>query len=446
MPTLRLSFLLVVLCAALAAPASEPGAREGVAAAEADALQLPAVLTLQKALEIFRARGFDLLVAESSVQSAVGDVSIAAGLPNPSFSVSAGKNFRCAASQDCNVVSFSGNVQDNSLISNFLTGKRGLRKDVAEAALLAARRSKDDAQRTLEFQLKQVWYQLLLASAQRGVALETRESNQKTLALDQKRFSLGAINEADLATIQVAALEAEQAADLAEENLRTAKVALAFLLGARSLVPDFAVEARELDYQVPGPLASTTRETLLAQALQRRPDLAALDRQIERARAALALSRRNRFPDIGVGVTYSANGSGDSNISPPNGSIDLTFTPPLFYFQSGEIRKAEADLITQGVLRRKAEAQIVADVDAAWAVLSANRKLVERMERILLERAKKARDLIQFQYEHGAASLLDLLNAQRTYTATRGEYAGDLASYWIALSQLEQASAQELRP
>jgi cobalt-zinc-cadmium efflux system outer membrane protein len=401
---------LFVLCAA-AAVQTEPAAPR-----EPGAPELPPVLTLGKALEIFRARGFDLIVAEANVRWASGDLSIASGLPNPSLFLSAGKNFKCAASQDCSVISYSGSLFDN----NF-------------------------AHRTLEFQLKQNYFQLLLAAAQLEVAKETYQSNQRTRQLNEKKFELGGMNEADLATIQVAALESEQALDMAGQSLRAAKVAVAFLLGFRTLVPDYQVDPKELDYAVPGKLATATRESLLDDALNHRPDLAAFDQQIQRAGTGLRLARRNLFPDIGLGVSYSANGSGDTNISPPNGSINLSFTPPLFYFQSGEIRKAEADLVTQQTLRQKAQAQAVSDVETAWGQLLATRKLVERMERSLLERAQKARDLIKFQYEHGAASLLDLLNAQRTYTATRGEYAQDLAGYWTALSQLELATAEDLR-
>ena len=415
------------------------------AATDVEAEKLPPVLTLQQALEIFRVRGFDLLVAEANVASAGGDLAIAGALPNPGLALSAGKNFRCAASQDCSVLSYSVSLSDNDLFSNFLTGKRGLRKDVAQAALEAARRSRDDAHRTLEFQLKQSFFQALLAKAQLQVAKETLESNLRTRELNEKRFQLGAMNEADLATIQVAELEAEQSKDTAEQNLRAAKVAVAFLLGVRTAAPDFDLDLKELDYAFPSKLAAETRESLLDEAVKRRPDIAAFDRQIERADSALRLARRNLFPDLGLGITYSANGSGDTNISPPNGSINLSFAPPLFYFQSGEIRKAEADLVTQQILRQKAQAQAVADVETAWGQLAATRRLVERMEKSLLERAQKARDLIKFQYEHGAASLLDLLNAQRTYTATRGEYAQDLANYWTALAQLEQATAQELK-
>ena len=63
--------LSIVLALCLASPSVE---------AES---QLPAVLTLRQALEIFRARGFDLLVAEANVASASGDLTIAGALPNP---------------------------------------------------------------------------------------------------------------------------------------------------------------------------------------------------------------------------------------------------------------------------------------------------------------------------------------------------------------------------
>jgi len=357
----------------------------------------------------------------------------------------AGKNFDCASAQDCSVISYSGSVSDNFLVSNILTGKRGLRTDFASAALEAAHRSREDAHRTLEFLLKQSWYQALLARAQQDVARETRDSNLRTLQLNERRFALGALNEADLATIQVAELEAEQALDTATQSARAAKVAVAFLLGFRTLVPDFEIDQKELDFALPAPVAQATREALLEEARQRRPDLRALGQQVQRAGAGLKLARRNRFPDIALSFIYSANGNGETNISPPNASVGLSFAPPLFYFQGGEISKAEADLATQQVLRQKAEAQVVADVETAFGQVAATRKLVERMQSTLLERAQKARDLVQVQYEKGAASLLDLLNAQRTYTATRGEYALDLATYWIAVSQLEQATARELR-
>jgi len=408
--------------------------------------QLPAVLTLKDALEIFRQRGFDLLVAEANVKSAQGDLIIAGAIQNPTLSGAAGKNFQCGSSQDCKVISYSVGLSDNVVISDLFTGKRGLRKDVASAALESARRSRDDAQRTLEFQVKQAFLNATLAQALLQNARETQESFQRTRDLNERRFTVGAMSGADLATIQVAELEAEQAFDQADQSLRTAKVALAFFLGYRALVPDFQLESKELDFFVPAPLATATREAMLKDALERRPDLHAQSHQVVRAQSALTLARRNRIPDFGLSATFSDNGRGDTNISPPNLAVGLSFGLPVFYLQRGEITKAEADLATQEVLEQKSEAQVVSDVESSAAQFGAARKLVERMQATLLERAQTARDLVRYQYEKGAASLLDFLNAQRTYTATRVEYAQDLANYWIAVASLEQATARQLRP
>ena len=54
-------------------------------------------------------------------------------------------------------------------------------------------------------------------------------------------------------------------------------------------------------------------------------------------------------------------------------------------------------------------------------------------------------DLAQLMYQKGAASLIDFLDAQRSYVATELEYHQNLASYWNAVYQLEQAIATPLR-
>jgi outer membrane protein TolC len=68
------------------------------------------------------------------------------------------------------------------------------------------------------------------------------------------------------------------------------------------------------------------------------------------------------------------------------------------------------------------------------------------MDGRLLERTERARDLVKIQYEKGAASLLELLDAQRTLIATHVERLQDLTNYWTAVFELEQATGRELRP
>ena len=352
-------------------------------------------------LEIFHRRGFDLLVAEASVRSAEGDLIAAGAIANPLVSGGAGRNFDCGPSQDCSATSFSVGLSDENAISVLVTGKRSLRKEVARAALQAARGNRDDARRTLDFQVKQAWFQVLVSDALVKAAVDTRDSNLRTQELNERRFERGAIHEGDLAKAQVAALESEQALDQARQSLRSAKVALGFLLGFRELVPDFPVDTKELDFVIPPELANATRESLLKDALSRRPDLRGQKSQEARAKSALSLARRNVVPDFTLSATYSANGAGDTNISPPNATVGLSFPIPLFYLQRGEILKAESDLATQQVLVEKAEAQVVTDVEAAFAQFVSARLLVERMEKSLLDRAKKARDIAQNPVREG---------------------------------------------
>jgi cobalt-zinc-cadmium efflux system outer membrane protein len=97
------------------------------------------------------------------------------------------------------------------------------------------------------------------------------------------------------------------------------------------------------------------------------------------------------------------------------------------------------------VQREKALAQVVSDVTAAWAQYTSARDLVQRVETIILERAKKARDIVDLQFRGGTATLMDFLDAERQYIAANQEHLQDLALYWGAVFALEQAIGAELK-
>ena len=437
--------LLAIPHVAAAADASASDGDAAVQSASSDAL--PAQLTLSEALRLFRVRGFDLLLADAQVASAHGDVAIAGASPNPSINGSVGRAFGYDSSQcpGCSALGFSVGVSESGALSDLISNKRGLRLDVAQAALSAAQQSREDAARTLELTLKQAWIAALQAEAQLALSVDAKESTERTRALNEKRFSLGAVSEADLARAEVAELEAEQLHDQATQALDTAKAQLAFLLGARGPMPTFALDPHGLDFALPAPLAQATSDSLLAQALELRPDLRATQEQVKRAHSAVALSRRQRWGDPDLSLSYAQQGTGQNAITPPTLTLGLSIPLPLAYQQQGEIAKSEADLRMQEIGAQKAQAQVANDVRAAYSAFVSARAQVERMDGKLFARAKRARDLIEVQYAKGAATLLDLLDAQRTLLAVSGERLNLLATYWNAVAQLEAAVAKELR-
>ena len=410
---------------------------------------IPAHLSLAEAMKIFRAQGLDLLIAEAQVQSAAGDARAAAAVANPTVGAGYDRSFFKSGLYETSS-GWSVGLGDANAIVDSLSGKRRLRIDVGQSALAAARLQRVDAQRTLELAVKQQYLQAALADASLAFAREVAASNTRTLELIRVRYSSGAVSEVDVARTETAKLEADSAVDRATAALREAKITLAFLLGRRRPSLDFSVDAGQLHFVVPAALMDVTADQLVQRALESRPDLGAQAHQRERASSTVALAKRSRFPDIAAGLQYQQEGSGQTApgspaaITPPTIGLNISATLPVFYQQQGEIQKAQADLAIQEVQMEKVRAEIVSDVELAFGAYHVSRLLVERAEGRLLERATRSRDLVTIQYQKGAASLIEYLDAQRTFIAVNASYLQDLAAYWTAVFQLESATATEL--
>jgi cobalt-zinc-cadmium efflux system outer membrane protein len=343
------------------------------------------------------------------------------------------------------------NLSDSGALEDSLSGKRDLRLKVARNALAAAKMSRVDAQRTLEFQLKSAYVQVAQSVLALQFAQQVADSNARLFELFQTRLRSGAIHAGDLARVEAQKLESDQALDAATTQLREARVALAFLLGVRSAVPDFDVDPKVLDFTVPQSLVGTTEVRLLRDAFEHRPDLVALGYQKASSAAQIELDLRMRFPDISLSVNYVQGGYGGIGTSsalstPPLVTFGISTPLPAFYHLEGELRQARAQDDTNALLLAKTTAQVIDDVSSAYMVYLTSRRLVERMETgSLLQSAKIARDIARIQYEKGAASLTDYLTAQQTYIVTNVEYIGDLANYRVARFALDQAVGEELR-
>ena len=269
------SLVLAVLTAALFGGAPLRASPAPVASASDADSALPAQLSLAEALRRFRASGLDLLIADAAVAGAQADALAAGAVANPSITVGVGSALGYqsdpAACPQCSPLAVNLGLSDNGLLGDLVSGRRGLRRRIADAALRAARLGRADAERTLISQVKQAYAQTALAQRLVAFADEVQSAANKTLELNQVRYRTGAISEAALARVEVDKLTADQARDGATQSLRLAQVGLAFLLGARRAVPVFTVGD-----EFSGAGASSVvpeRQALIDRALQTRPDL-----------------------------------------------------------------------------------------------------------------------------------------------------------------------------
>ena len=437
-----LSLLGLTAAFAFAAPA-----RAADAPPKPDAAEIPASLTLDDAVRIFNARGFDLLLADAAIARSEGDVLAAGAVNNPTASVAVGPSFNYTPKPGCigcQGLAVSWGLTDNGALMDVLVGKRGLRKSTAEAALAAAHMDRIDAQRLLDTQVKQSYVQVAVAKAAVDFSKDVQVALTQTLDLNRKRYP-GVINDGELARTEVQKLTADQDVDRALLGLRQAQLSLALLLGARGTVPDFEVDRAWLKLQVPASLSSATEASLFADALATRPDAKAIMFRREAAEAALRLAKRQRVPDIALSLQYSQLGTGPDAAQPPTLMFGLSMNLPVFYQQQGEVQRATADVSAQTVQGDRVIAQIANDVTAAFTAFVATKTLLARLEATVLERAKRARDVVDTQYKAGSATLMDFLDAQRTYIATNQQYLQALGDYWSAVFQLEQAVGKELK-
>jgi cobalt-zinc-cadmium efflux system outer membrane protein len=406
------------------------------------------------------------LIADANVRSAEGAVTAANASPNPVFTGSVGNavtyadtNFsrtNCLQNgSSCTPWILSMGITDSGALSDFLSGTKGLRARVALNALASAKMSRVDAERNLGFAVKSAYSNVVQAVLSLKFAREVAATNVITLQKFQTRFKLGLVNEADLQRIETQKLESDQAVEAAVLQAKTARVGLAFLLGVRGATPDFGVDESSLNFSVPTQLESATEKSLTTLAYAHRPDLLAAGYAMDQANAQIDLNERMRFPQIALGVNYAWGGFGGFSTNGPVGPQTLSFSIsvplPVFYQLDGEIAQAHAQFDAGALARAKVTAQIASDVSIGLANFASARRIVERMEGPrradggLLESATGAFHLTALLYDKGAASLTDYLDALRGFISTKVEEIGDLANYWTAVYQLEQAVGVSLR-
>ena len=128
------------------------------------------------------------------------------------------------------------------------------------------------------------------------------------------------------------------------------------------------------------------------------------------------------------------------------GAFYFNIPLPIFNRNQGEVARTYFVLTQSQFQERAAEQQVLTDVRNAYEALRNSADVVELYNGGYLQQAQQSLEITQFSYQHGAASLLDFLDAERSYRATELSYRQALATYMSALEQLRQAvGRRELR-
>jgi cobalt-zinc-cadmium efflux system outer membrane protein len=332
-------------------------------------------------------------------------------------------------------------------------GKRRTRLESARFATSISQTDSADVRRTLLFSLRQSFIAALLANSDLDFARENLTNYQKVIELNRLMYQQGEASRANFLKVQLQLLQFETDVDDALLELKAAKATLRGMVGATRLPQDFELvgELRAI------PLNRSLAE-LQQVALANRPDLKSAEIGGEKASADFRVAKANRWPDPTFGVSYLHTGNeigGPSWFEPffPKGpttnSMGLALASvaiPIFNRNQGELARTKSEQLRADFLIQAARNQVMQDVETAYASFESSRGRVRLYEETYLSSAKESLDIQQFSYRNGAASVLDFLDAERTYRAAQLAYRQQLAAYLINLAQLEAAVGAPLAP
>lgn len=332
-------------------------------------------------------------------------------------------------------------------------GKRAARIRSAKLATAMSQADAADTRRTLTLDLRQAFVTALQSKSDVQFAQENLANYRRTVEINRQMLQQGEIARADFLRIELETLQFQTDLDDANLQLKTAKATLRGLLGTSALPGDFDVlgdlKAQPFDKDL---------ADLKMLAVQNRPDLKSAETAQQKAAADVRLAQANRWPDPTVGASFIHSGNefpGPGWFEPfyPKGAtsnaigIGLASIPlPIFNRNQGEVARAKSDEVRSGLLARAAENQVIQDVESAYAQLASARERLKMYEDTYLAEAKESLEIEEFSFHNGGASILDYLDAQRTYRTTQLAYRQELAVYLQALAQLQSAAGLDITP
>lgn len=267
------------------------------------------------------------------------------------------------------------------------------------------------------------------------VADETLANQQRHLEQVQGFVDARARPEIDLAQARLDVANARVAQVTAENGYATAKAQLNQAMGTpRGTEYDVADETVA---QVAGEDASV--ESLLPEAEQARPEVAAMRHQIEAQRRTIGVAQAGYGPTLAVSTGATAAGPTPDNLA-PNWNAQVTLSWPLFagMVTPAAVREARASLTTVEAQYQSLALQIRLGLEQALLGVRAAKAALDASHDALTNADERLR-LAEGRYAAGAGSIIELGDAQVAHTSAAAQVVQ--AEYALATARVQLALA-----
>lgn len=317
-----------------------------------------------------------------------------------------------------------------------LGGKRKARVNLAKDQSELSRIQLQDFFRNLRADAALGYVEALKSKAILEVQQDSYKNILQLAKSDSIRYRLGTIS---LVTSKQSKLEA---ASLLNEVYQAESAEQQALTGLAVFLSDGKIADRDVAGDFNAFNRDFNMDDLIVHALNTRADLLAAKQNTQVAKSQITLEKANRKIDLGISAGAERHTEATNEIapSPTVNAVKLGLSIPLKFSNRRNAGLKIAEMVhSQAELEyHQAEQNIQAEVMQAYQQYMATQKQVKQFHNGMLTEAKSILDGITYSYKRGESSILEVLNAQRTYNGIRKDYYQVLADNAAALIELER--------
>jgi outer membrane protein, heavy metal efflux system len=266
------------------------------------------------------------------------------------------------------------------------------------------------------------------------VARAAEEDARSLRDLVARRAELGESRESDRIKVSVEWLRQQRR--LAAVS-REAKVAEAIL---RALAVEPLPQPLLLKPTTHPPLPPLDPAALAARLAETNPRLHAARAEAARRQALASVARRARIPDLDVSVFRERELDKEAN------GFSVGIKVPLWNANRGEIARAEAEQRVAAARAAGEGIDVLTELEARLTDLVVAADQTALLEREILPEATRSLELARLLYEEGETSLLDLLDAQRTFREAQRERFESHLAQAFAVADVQRLAGPDFDP
>jgi outer membrane protein len=320
----------------------------------------------------------------------------------------------------------------NYLILDF--GGRSGSVERARQSLFAANLTHNATLQNTVLQAEAAYFTYMSTVALLGAQRSAIEEAQAALTAAQQRFKVGLATIADVLQAKTALSQEQLNLETIQGNLQAARGGLAAALGLPANLP---FDLAPLPSAIPVGAISQSVDTVINEALQNRPDLAAARAQAAAASAQIRVARSAELPSLSLNSNAARTYSNPALFAGPSYGVTLGLSIPIFngFSRQYDVAAARAQADAVSALADQTRQQVVTEVFVSYYALQTAEQRVATADDLLAS-AEQSVQVATGRYREGVGSIIDLLTAQTALANARAQQVQSRWQWYTSLAQL----------